>query len=130
MTSTPDSLRPHLPELHELLAADRRDTADRILALNRDVTSIIEAAQQTSTDDEHDPEGSSTAFERSHTSALLSAANDHLADVDLALNRIADDEYGRCESCAEPIAYERLKARPAARTCIRCASQGTDNLRR
>jgi RNA polymerase-binding transcription factor DksA len=42
--------------------------------------------------------------------------------VDLALARIADGSYGTCERCGEPIGAGRLAARPAARTCIRCAT--------
>lgn len=118
----PTPVHAHLAELHALLAADRERTSDRISALTRDLTSIVEATRLTATDDEHDPEGSTTAFERSQTAALLAAANDHLADVDMALERIADGNYGRCEHCSEPISHERLFARPAARTCIACAA--------
>lgn len=120
--STPTSLHAHLAELHGLLTAERERTCDRISALTRDLTSIIEAARLTATDDEHDPEGSTTAFERSQTTALLASAKDHLADVDLALERIADGNYGRCERCREPVSRDRLLARPSARTCIACAT--------
>jgi DnaK suppressor protein len=120
--TAPASGRAHPPELRGPLAADRERTRERIRALTRDLTSIIESGRLTATDDEHDPEGSTTAFERSHTNALLAAAEDHLADVDLALRRIADGEHGRCEHCGGPVSHERLLARPAARTCIDCAT--------
>lgn len=119
-------LRQFLPpdaELEGLLTADRERTCDRISALTRDLTSIIEATRFTSTDDEHDPDGSTTAFERAQITALLAAADAHLADVDMALDRIADGTYGRCERCGEPVTRERLLARPTARTCIACATQ-------
>jgi RNA polymerase-binding transcription factor DksA len=35
--------------------------------------------------------------------------------------RLDAGEYGRCESCGEPIAAERLLVRPAATRCIGCA---------
>lgn len=120
--ATPASLHIYLAELQALLTADRERTSDRISALTRDFTSIVEVAQLAATDDEHDPEGSTIAFERSRTSALLAAANNHLADLDMALERIADGNYGRCERCSEPVSRERLLARPAARTCIACAA--------
>lgn len=115
---------PGLPiaELRRLLAEDRDRTSDRIEALRRNVRSIIEGARYTATDDEHDPEGATIAFERSQAGALLAAAREHLTDVDLALAKLADGRYGACERCGEPIAHERLLARPAARTCIACAS--------
>ncbi|MEU4606876.1 TraR/DksA family transcriptional regulator [Kribbella sp. NPDC023972] len=120
--TTPASLHAHLAELHGLLTADRERTADLISSLTRNFTSIVEATRLTATDDEHDPEGSTIAFERSQTSSLLVAATDHLADVDMALDRIAGGNYGRCERCSAPVSRERLLARPAARTCIACAA--------
>lgn len=121
--TTPTSLHAHLAELRELLTTDREHTSDRISALTRDFTSIVEETRLTATDDEHDPEGSTIAFERSQTNALLAAAIDHLAQVDMALERIARGSYGRCQRCEKPIAPERLLARPAARTCIACADE-------
>ncbi|PSK93009.1 TraR/DksA family transcriptional regulator [Haloactinopolyspora alba] len=110
-----------LAELHGLLVADRERTSELVSSLTRNFTSIVEATRFTATDDEHDPEGSTIAFERSQTSSLLAKANNHLADVDKALARIADGSYGRCERCGEAVSRERLLARPAARTCIACA---------
>ncbi|WP_405060781.1 TraR/DksA family transcriptional regulator [Kribbella sp. NBC_01505] len=113
---------PDLTELRRLLTADREHTRELITSLTENVSTIVEASRLTATDDEHDPEGSTIAFERSQTSALLAAATAHLADVDLALERLTSDTYGRCEHCGAPISPERLLVRPAARTCITCAS--------
>ena len=107
--------------LVEGLVGDRAVTAERVGALERDLEAIVEAGRLVATDDEHDPEGATIAFERSQTSAFLADARKHLADLDSALERIEAGEYGRCEVCGEPIAAERLLARPAARTCINCA---------
>ena len=81
--------------LRALLAADRAATTDRIAALSRDLEAIVEAARLGATDDEHDPEGSTIAFERSQTSAFLADARKHLADLDSALERIDSGDYGR-----------------------------------
>ncbi|OLT53965.1 TraR/DksA C4-type zinc finger protein [Cellulosimicrobium sp. CUA-896] len=113
-----------LAELRALLVADRERTSDTIASLGRSFTTIVDATRDTATDDEHDPEGSTIAFERSQTTALLAAATGHLADVDAALGRMDAGGYGRCERCGTPIPRERLLARPAARTCIACASRG------
>ncbi|GAA2326231.1 hypothetical protein GCM10010431_55540 [Streptomyces kunmingensis] len=72
-------------------------------------------------DDEHDPEGASTAFERAHVAALLARASEHLEELDRALERLERGEYGQCADCGETIAPERLEIRPATTTCIRCA---------
>ncbi|MBL9037488.1 MAG: TraR/DksA C4-type zinc finger protein [Archangium sp.] len=52
---------------------------------------------------------------------MLSAAEQaELAEIDLALARIADGRYGQCESCGGPIGRGRLRALPDARRCLRC----------
>ena len=114
------SSQPHLAELHRLLRADRERTAERISGLTRALGSIVEATRLTETDDEHDPEGSTIAYERSLTSTLLAEADKHLAELDRALERIASGDYGSCERCGGLIPSERLLARPAARTCVAC----------
>ena len=45
-----------------------------------------------------------------------------LVQVRQALWRIENGTYGTCAKCGEPIARERLAARPIATTCIACAS--------
>ncbi|MDX6261049.1 MAG: DnaK suppressor protein [Kribbellaceae bacterium] len=110
------------PDLRAALTADRTGTAERIAALSADLETIMEASRLVATDDEHDPEGSTIAFERSQTTTLLDDARKHLADLDNALQRLEADDYGRCEICGNPIAAGRLIARPTARTCIDCAT--------
>jgi DnaK suppressor protein len=46
-----------------------------------------------------------------------------LNKIDSALEKIADGEYGACESCGEEIGLKRLEARPVAQLCIDCKSQ-------
>jgi RNA polymerase-binding transcription factor DksA len=111
--------------LGELLAEQRASVAAQIEALTRDLAGIIDSAALVATDDEHDPEGATIAFERQQVAALLSRARGRLADLDRALERLHAGGYGRCEQCGQQIAAERLAARPAARTCIGCASAGT-----
>ncbi|MBI0379673.1 TraR/DksA C4-type zinc finger protein [Streptomyces albiflaviniger] len=104
------------------LAAARAETGARIAALDREFDAIVASNALVAVDDEHDPEGSSTAFERAHTAALLAQARDHLTALDEALERLDHGAYGRCEVCGEPIPAERLEARPTATTCVRCAT--------
>ncbi len=104
------------------LAAERAETSTRIAALNREFDAIVASNALVAVDDEHDPEGSSTAFERAHVAALLAQARDHLTALDEALERLDRGGYGRCEVCGEPIPAERLEARPSATTCVRCAT--------
>jgi hypothetical protein len=72
------------------IAAERRRTIDQIAALERSVAGIIEASELTSTDDEHDPEGATIAYERAQVLALLRQARDDLVALDHAIERVDD----------------------------------------
>jgi RNA polymerase-binding protein DksA len=106
----------------ELLLAEQARARERAAALEREFAGLSEAASSAGTDDEHDPEGATLAFERQHTAALLEAARQQIATVDAALRRLEAGRYGVCDRCGQPIGVDRLAARPAAATCIRCAA--------
>lgn len=106
----------------ELLAAERAAALDRLAGLERERAAIIEASGSAGTDDEHDPEGATIAFERQHVAALAAQARAHLAQIDAAMRRLAEGSYGRCERCGQPIGAARLAARPVTTLCIGCAS--------
>lgn len=46
-----------------------------------------------------------------------------LRDVDAALQRIEEGEYGLCLNCDEPINPKRLEVDPTVGFCIECASK-------
>jgi len=100
------------------LTADRATEVERITGLRREFADVVAASEANIADDEHDPEGSTIAYERTQIGALIEQAERHLAEIDAALQRISDGGYGRCEVCGEAIPDERLRARPTARTCI------------
>ena len=108
---------------YERLAAERADTVERLSGLERELRGIIESADTAGTDDEHDPEGATIAFERQHVAALLSQAREHLRQIDAAIRKLAEGSYGRCERCGQDIGAARLAARPAATRCMTCASR-------
>ena len=108
----------------ELLLAEQARARERVAVLEREFAALAEAAGAAGTDDEHDPEGATLAFERQHAAALLEAAREQVAAVDAALRRLAEGGYGVCDRCGQPIGAERMAARPAAATCVRCAGGG------
>lgn len=44
-----------------------------------------------------------------------------LLEIAAALTRIANDDYGYCQTCDEPISPARLAINPASRYCLNCA---------
>jgi RNA polymerase-binding transcription factor DksA len=106
------------------LEADRETTVERLGALRRGFDVVVEATVDANSDDEHDPEGVTIAYERSQIGAFIDQAQAHLDDIEAALGRIADGTYGRCASCGRAIPEERLEARPTATLCVSCAAAG------
>lgn len=82
---------------------------------------IVEASDDVATDDEHDPEGHTIAFERQQIAALLRDARAQLAELDAAVDRLYAGDYGRCVVCGVEISAARLEALPATQHCIACA---------
>jgi len=54
------------------------------------------------------------------TKANRAAYERKLRLIEAALKTMANDEYGYCRSCEEPVAYRRLKARPETPFCLDC----------
>ena len=106
----------------ERLAEERARTVRQIASLQQSFDDIVAASEDVSTDDEHDPEGHTIAWERQQVAALLDAARTRLADLDLAIRRVEGGDHGRCEGCGRPIPDERLDALPTASTCVGCAA--------
>ena len=99
----------------------RRRTVRRIEGLERSVAAIIEAAEFTATDDEHDPEGATIAYERAQAISLLRQARADLEMLDAAGARLDAGATTTCAVCGRPIAVERLLALPGTATCVTCA---------
>jgi DnaK suppressor protein len=108
--------------VRDALEAERTATLARLEAMTAEYDGIVAASLDTNADDEHDPEGSTIAFERAQVSALVSQAQADLDEMDRAMARLDQGSYAICERCGSQIAEERLAARPATRTCIRCAA--------
>ncbi len=118
----PESAEPREPsDPASMLAAERARLTDQVAALHREFDRVVEASTSSNADDEHDPEGSTIAFERAQVSALLGQSRERLAEVERALEHVAAGDYGTCTRCGRPIAVERLLARPSASLCIDCA---------
>ncbi|MEU4693848.1 TraR/DksA C4-type zinc finger protein [Actinoplanes sp. NPDC023714] len=105
----------------EELVRLRAGTEAEAATLAASLEALFSASRDSNADDEHDPEGATIGFERAQLISLLAAARERIAEVDEALGRVEAGTYGVCERCAEPIAAERLAARPFARFCIGCA---------
>lgn len=109
--------------LHEQLLSLHRDAKTRLDQLASELDALTEARRSESDDDEHDPEGVTLSSEWSRLSGLFDGAKESLAEIDAALERWDEGNYGVCISCGKPIPRGRLEARPFARECVPCAEK-------
>jgi RNA polymerase-binding transcription factor DksA len=105
-----------------LLHEERRRKLALLPVLREDIASVNAARLDSNVDDEHDPEGSTIAFELSQASALLEQSRASLAQIEAALARMEEGTYGICAVCGAEIPEGRLEARPWTAYCIEHAS--------
>ncbi|MFZ4721138.1 MAG: TraR/DksA family transcriptional regulator [Ilumatobacteraceae bacterium] len=122
MDATPQLTLRERRALRAAIVTAIHDLDAQIVSLRRSFDDIVAANEHANTDDEHDPEGTTIAFERSQVSALLRQTEDDRAALRATLERVeGDPSYGVCEVCRGFIGVERLLALPAASKCIACA---------
>ncbi len=63
---------------------------------------------------------SSIAYNRDVLFNLSETQQQRIRDIDAALERIAQGEYGVCMECGEEISPRRMEVRPFSRYCIEC----------
>ena len=76
-----------------------------------------------SIDDSETPDPVDLAVRNYSKNVMLAVSENEsrqLAEIDQALTRIEDDEYGNCQNCEKPINPKRLQAIPWARYCLDC----------
>src|SRR5436309_6597342 len=110
-------------EVRAALLEDRAATELRISALSGDIKAVTDAVSDVATDDEHDPEGATIAFEHARVGALPEQARDHLSAIAHAEPRLRDGVLDECEICGRLIGAARRDARPTGTTCISCAAR-------
>lgn len=106
-----------LEELRADLQALRADLAQQLSA-------VTEAARPVDLDEPIGRVSRMDAMQQqSMAKANRAAAELRARQVEAALRRLDEDEYGPCQGCGEEVGYRRLKARPEAPFCLACQAQ-------
>ncbi len=108
----------------------RSETVESIADLEIELVTLM--ASGGGTDDEHDPDGSTLAYERSRASSLLAQARRSLEEIDTAIERLRTGNYGLCDKCgarshrvsAEPVRVVVERADPGGFCCSNVESFG------
>ncbi|SMX64119.1 transcriptional regulator, TraR/DksA family [Brevibacterium iodinum ATCC 49514] len=109
--------------MRQRLEDERAETQALISRLTQGIDEVSAARQGDNSDDEHDPEGATLAFERSQAATLLEQSEDRLEEIAEAVDRLNAGTFGTCIGCGRPIAEARLEARPYAAKCVNCAAR-------
>lgn len=71
----------------------------------------------------HLADSAGQVFERELDAAMERNVDMLLAEVDRALEKFAEGNYGVCDNCGQEIPFERLKRFPQAAHCVKCKSE-------
>lgn len=104
-------------EMKGLLLKMKEETLKEI---NKAVKSGTELPSGEPTGDIYDQ--ASSERDRELGFLLNDREREKLRQIDEALLKVEDGEYGICEECEEEIPLGRLKVMPFARFCVRCQS--------
>jgi DnaK suppressor protein len=114
-----------LEEISELLAEERAIYQEQATSLRAEADSLaLEREPGDVQFDEESGEGGTVTVDRERNLALSGQAALAVEEIDYATERVADQTYGYCERCFQPIPKPRLRALPYARLCVACKSGG------
>src|SRR3546814_14405633 len=102
------------------LERERARVLDQIASLTMVFQGIVDSAELVATDDEHDPEGHTLAYERQQVAALLRDARKRLDELEQALLRVAAGSHGVCPSCGPKLPAYRPNPRPGPHPRVPC----------
>jgi DnaK suppressor protein len=109
-----------LDELRFLLEEKRADLLARIEQFGASPTEMTNLSFGKRIGD-----GTTYAVERMTGAYQARTLYETVKEIDLALERLGNGSYGRCESCAEIIPADRLRAVPWAALCVPCSGRRT-----
>jgi DnaK suppressor protein len=103
--------KPNLKTIKEKLLAEREVLIQKL------------KGNDLSVDDSETPDPVDLAVRNYSKNVMLAVSENEskqLTQIDEALTRIGDDEYGQCQNCDKAINPKRLAAIPWARYCLDC----------
>lgn len=110
-----------LEKFRELIDAEREDVRRQLSDLGADPDA--DSFEGKDFDFGFADSAQSTA-ERNRVLVVVEGLRERLADINVALDKIAAGTYGSCERCGNEIGAERLEALPHTRLCTDCKSLG------
>lgn len=106
-----ERLEANLAELSELANSFEEDSG------------LAEGVGVTITHDYEDTDFAQLLSDRDISDRLVQLLGENREQVERALERLAEGNYGVCEDCGERIVPERLRFKPEATRCVSCQAR-------
>ena len=113
-------LNPWLKKQQLRLLALKDTLLDSMTGVARDNLRTGHDSHEVSAHGLHQADAGSDAYDRDFALSLLSQERDSLFEIDAALKKINDGNYGFCEISGKAIPHNRLEALPFARYTVEC----------
>ena len=110
----------------ERLEANRQQLTDLAHAFQEEAgldRPISESVGDIITRDYEDADFAQALLDRETSGTLVHLLDQNREQIERALQRLKDGNYGICEDCGQGIPSERLRVRPEATRCVGCQSR-------
>ncbi|MFH1645462.1 MAG: TraR/DksA C4-type zinc finger protein [Candidatus Omnitrophota bacterium] len=112
-------------KIKKVLIAKREELLNKIKHIEQD---NLGTSQRDSTGDLsgysfHMADVASDSFEREVSLGLAASEVKLLNEIEDAIKRIKDKDFGKCEECGKNIPFTRISAVPYAKLCISCQEE-------
>ncbi|MBD3426201.1 MAG: hypothetical protein GF409_03100 [Candidatus Omnitrophica bacterium] len=118
-----------LESIRKQLVKEKAKILEEIISLQGDSVkkSLKDASGDLSGYSFHMADMATDLYDREFSLELAEAERDRLYELDDAIKRIDEGEYGECSSCGAKISKQRLKFMPMAELCITCQEEKEKN---
>jgi DnaK suppressor protein len=109
-----------LKQIEQQLRDELSNAENELEQLDEQVRDFGETSELAEGADNHPGDDSDRLTEQQRLLTIRGQLAERKADIEHALKKIKNDEFGACERCGQPIATGRLEALPFARYCVEC----------
>ena len=103
-----------IEKLHKILLENKTQIIKNITSETKEISEL----QHSEVNDEMDY--ASLSIDNLIDSAILTQQQEELVEIEEALRKIYQKNFGDCEMCTDHISIERLQIKPHAKYCIDC----------
>lgn len=104
----------------EFIAESKKKLTEEKALLEKDLVRLTK--EDFGHDIDHGEEKASEIEQIDDNSSMAAAYSTRLIDIDSALEKIEDGDYGKCERCHKDIGEDILRIDPESRLCKDCKS--------